>query len=130
MKSDKRAKRLAKQLFSYCHGDGLLDEDRTRQVVKRLIASGRRDGPAILAYLSRLVRLDLAQHAANIESASPLAANLQSSIQASLLRRYGPGLHTTFILRPSLIGGMRIQVGSDVYDGSILARLTAIDKGF
>jgi F-type H+-transporting ATPase subunit delta len=130
MKSNKRAKRQAKQLLSLCHVEGLLDEDRTRQVVQRVIATGRRDGPAILGYLLRLVRLDLAQHAANVESASPLAADLQSSIQASLLRRYGPGLNTTFTLRPSLIGGMRIQVGSDVYDGTVLARLAAFEKSF
>jgi len=130
MKSNKRVKRQAKQLFSLCQVEGLLDEDRTRQVVQRVIATGRRDGPAILAYLLRLVRLDLAQYAANVESASPLAADLQSSIQASLLRRYGPGFNMTFTLRPSLIGGMRIQVGSDVYDGSVLARLTAFEKSF
>jgi F-type H+-transporting ATPase subunit delta len=130
MKSNKRAKRQAKQLLSLCHVEGRLDEDRTRQVVQRVIATGRRDGPAILAYLLRLVRLDLAQYAANVESASPLAADLQSSIQASLLRRYGPGLNTTFALRPSLIGGMRIQVGSDVYNGTVLARLAAFEKSF
>src|SRR5215470_5519204 len=130
MKSNKRAKRQAKQLFSLCHVEGLLDEDRTRQVVQRVIATGRRNCPAILAYLLRLVRLDLAQHVANVESASPLAPDLQSSIQASLLRQYGPGLKTTFSLRPSLIGGMRIQVGSDVYDGSVLGRLAALEKSF
>jgi F-type H+-transporting ATPase subunit delta len=130
MKSNRRAKRLAKQLLCICHVEGLLDEDRTRQVVKRVIASGRRDCPAILAHFLRLVRLDLAQHAANVESAGPLSAGLQSAIQASLLRRYGSGLNMTFTLRPSLIGGVRIQVGSDVYDGSVLARLTAFEKGF
>jgi F-type H+-transporting ATPase subunit delta len=130
MKSNKRAKRQANQLFSLCHLEGLLDEDRTRQVVRGVIATGCRDCPAILAYLLRLVRLDLAQHVANVESASPLTADLQSSIQASLLRQYGPGLKTTFNLRPSLIGGMRIQVGSDVYDGSVLGRLAALEKSF
>jgi F-type H+-transporting ATPase subunit delta len=130
MKSNKRAKRQAKQLLSLCRVGSLLDEDRTRQVVQRVIATRRRDCPAILAYFLRLVRLDLAQHAANVESASPLAADVQSAIQASLLRRYGPGLNTTFALRPSLIGGVRIQVGSDVYDGSVLARLTAFEKSF
>jgi F-type H+-transporting ATPase subunit delta len=130
MKSNKRAKRQAKQLFSLCRVGSLLDENRTRQVVQRVIASGRRDCPAILAHFLRLVRLDLAQHAANVESARPLSTDLQSAIQASLLRRYGSELNMTFHLRPSLIGGMRIQVGSDVYDGSVLARLTAFEKGF
>jgi F-type H+-transporting ATPase subunit delta len=130
MKSNKRAKRQAKQLFSFCRVGSLLDEDRARQVVQRVIASGRRDCPAILAHFLRLVRLDLSQHAANVESAGPLSADLQSAIQASLLRLYGSGLNMKFTLRPSLIGGVRIQVGSDVYDGSVLARLTAFEKGF
>jgi F-type H+-transporting ATPase subunit delta len=37
---------------------------------------------------------------------------------------------TTFAQRPSLIGGLRIQIGSDVYDGSVLARLTALKSSF
>ena len=32
-----------------------------------------------------------------------------------------PGHDTSFAHRPALIGGMRIQVGSDVYDGSVRA---------
>jgi len=130
MKSNKRAKRQAKELLGPCRVDSLLDEDRIRQVVQRVIAIGRRDCPAILKHFVRLVRLERAQHAANVESASPLPANLQSAIQASLLRRHGPGINTTFTLRPSLIGGVRIQVGSDVYDGSVLAQLTALEKRF
>ena len=130
MKSNKRAKRQAKQLLRLCRVDSLLDEDRIRQVVQRVIAIGRRDCPAILKHFVRLVRLERAQHAANVESASPLPANLQSAIQASLLRRHGPGINTTFTLRPSLIGGVRLQVGSDVYDGSVLAQLKAFEKRF
>ena len=130
MKSNNRAKRQAKELLSLCRVGGLLDEDRTRQVVQRVIATQRRDNPAILDHLLRLVRLDLAQHAANVESASPMGADLQSAIQASLVRRYGPGLQMTFAVRPALIGGVRVQVGSDVYDGSVLARLTAFEQSF
>ena len=67
---------------------------------------------------------------AKIESATPLPSNLQIDILASLARRYGPGLTSTFTIRPSLIGGVRIQVGSDLYDDSVLARLTAIEANF
>ena len=130
MKTNKRGRRQAKRLLSLCRLDSILDEDRTREVVQRVIAARRRDCATILADFLRLVRLDLRQHVADVESASSLAADLQSSIQASLLRRYGPGLNTTFTLRSSLIGGMRIQVGSDVYDGSVLARLAAFEKSF
>jgi F-type H+-transporting ATPase subunit delta len=129
MKINRRAKRDAKQLFRLCLVNGLLDENRVRQVVQR-VAAGHADGSAILSHLGRLVRLDVARHTATIESVTPLPADLQAAIEASLTRRYGPGLTTAFALRPALIGGMRIQVGSDVYDGSVRAGLAALEKSF
>lgn len=130
MIAKRQAKRKAKQLFRYCLADGVLDENRTRQVVQHIIAAGYRDCPAILAQFLRLVRLDRAEHTASIESAAPLPADLRTAIQTGLLRQYGPGLTTAFSDCPSLIGGVRIQVGSDLYDGSVLARLVALEKSF
>ncbi len=130
MKINKRAKRETKQLFRFCLVDGRLDENRVRQVVQRVVAAGHRDCLAILSQFRRLVRLDLARHTATIESATPLPADLQVAVEASLTRRYGPGLATTFAHRPALIGGVRIQVGSDVYDGSVRARLMALERSF
>ncbi len=46
------------------------------------------------------------------------------------MRRYGAALRTTFVLQPALIGGLRIQVGSDVYDGSVRAGLAALERSF
>ncbi len=130
MKINKRAKREAKQLFRFCLVNSLLDEKRVRHVVQRIVAARYRDCPAILAHFLRLVKLELARHTATIESATPLPADLQAAIEAGLARRYGPGLTTTVGQRPALIGGMRIQVGSDVYDGSVRAGLAALEKSF
>ena len=130
MKISKRAKREAKQLFRFCLVNGVLDEQRVRRVVQHLLAAGQRNCPAILSHFERLVKLDLAQHMATIESATPLPADLQATIQAGLTRRYGRGFATTFAHRPALIGGVRIQVGNDVYDGSVRAGLAALEKSF
>jgi F-type H+-transporting ATPase subunit delta len=130
MKIGKRAKREAKQLFRFCLADSMLDENRVRQVVQRVVAAGRRDGPAILSHFRRLVKLELARHTATIESATPLPADLQAAIEGGLARRYGRGLVTAFAHRPALIGGVRIQVGSDVYDGSVRAGLAALEQSF
>jgi F-type H+-transporting ATPase subunit delta len=126
----KQAKREAKHLFRLCCVDSALDEGRTRQAVQQVVATGRRDSRVILAEFLRLVRLDRAQHSASVESATPLTAELRAATQAGLTRLYGPGLTTSFSDRPSLIGGMRIQVGSDVYDGSVLAGLAALEQRF
>ena len=130
MRITRKAKRTAKELFRLCLVDGLMDENRVRLVVGRVIAAGQRDCPAILAHFRRLVRLDRARHTALIESAASLPADIQTALRAGLGRRYGPGLATAFAQRPELIGGVRIQVGSDVYDGSVRAGLAALEKRF
>ena len=130
MGANKQAKREARQLFRLCLVNSLLDENLVRQVAQRVVAARRRNCRDVLAFFLRLVRLDQARHIATIESAAPLPAELQAATQASLMRLYGPGLATSFACRPSLIGGMRIQVGSDVYDGSVQARLAALEKSF
>ena len=43
---------------------------------------------------------------------------------------YGSKINTSFAHRPTLIGGMRIKVGSDVYDGSLKGALAALEKNF
>ena len=130
MKITKRAKREAQQLYRFCLVNGLLDENRVRQVVQRVIATDKRACPPILAHFLRLVKLEYAEHVATIESATPLPSDLRTIVQAGLTQRYGPGLTTDFIERPELIGGMRIQVGCDVYDGSVRAALDALAKSF
>jgi len=130
MKSNKQAKREAKQLFRLCQVNGLADQNRTEKVARAVAAAGYRDCHRILGHFLRLVTLDRARHTANIESSAPLPESLQAAIRDGLSRRFGPGLTTTFGERPELIGGVRIQVGSDVYDGSVRAGLAALEKSF
>ena len=130
MKTSKQTKRDAKRLFRTCLVNGLLDESRTRQVVQRIIESKRRGDLALLSHFRRLVKLEHARHTAEVESAVPVPADLRASIQAGLARAYGPGISASFVHNPGLIGGMRIKVGNDVYDGSVRARLAALEKNF
>jgi len=59
-----------------------------------------------------------------------LPADLRASVQAGLRSTYGPGIDILFVHRPALIGGMRVKVGSDVYDGSVQSGLAALERGF
>lgn len=130
MKISKQARRDAKQLFSSCRVNGLLDEHRVRQVVKEVVAKRPRGYVAILSHFQRLVKLDVERRTARIESALPPSDSLKSSVTANLTKRYGSGLNITFGVNPELIGGLRVKVGSDVYDGSIKARLGALEESF
>ena len=127
MKIAKQARRDAKELFHACRVNGLLDEAKVRQVVQQVIAAKPRGYFAILSHFQRLVKLDLDRRTARVESAVPLAEPQQASIQSNLTRRYGAGLIFAFNQNPALIGGLRVQVGSDVFDGSVEARLAGLE---
>ena len=130
MKTSKLARREAKQLFRSCVVNGVLAEDRVRQAVKRVIEAKPRGYFGILSHFQRLVKLELDRRSARIESAVALPAELQARLQAGLTRRYGDGLNYSFAQKPALLAGLRIKVGSDVYDGSVQARLAALEQSF
>jgi F-type H+-transporting ATPase subunit delta len=130
MKSTREIKREAKHLFRLCFVNGSLDEDRVRSVLQGILGSKRRGSLPLAGQFQRLVVLDRLSHMAKVESAVPLPEDLQANVQASLVRAYGPELNTSFADNPTLIGGMRIRVSSDVYDGSIKGGLDALENRF
>jgi F-type H+-transporting ATPase subunit delta len=130
MKAKRQALRAAKRLFRLCFINGALDDRRARQVVKGIIDSKRHSGVAILSYFRRLVEMDSNQHTAVVESAIPLSDQDYTKIQDQLKRVYGPSIRVDFTINTKLIGGIKIKVGSDLYDGSIQGRLTELEKTF
>ncbi len=130
MKISKQARRDGKELFRSCVVNGLLDENRARQAVSAVIAQKPRGYVAILSQLERLIKLDIQRRTAKVESAVTLSPEQQSAVTADLGRRYGAGLNISFAQNPSLLGGLRIKVGSDVYDGSVRARLENLREAF
>ena len=130
MKISKQARRDAKALFMSCRRDSVLDEGKVREVVQKVIAARPRGYQATLAHFQRLVKLDIERRAARVESATPLSSAQQAELTASLGRNYGPGLNISFSHNPSLLGGLRIKVGSDVVDGTVQGRLDALAESF
>jgi F-type H+-transporting ATPase subunit delta len=130
MKISKQARRDAKDLFRGTIKNGVLDEGRVRQTVSAVLKQKPRGYVKILSHFQRLLKLEIDRRTAKVESATALTAPEQAVIQQNLTRRYGPGLTLAFTQNPALIGGMRVQVGSDVYDGSVQGRLNALKESF
>ena len=128
MKVSKLARREAKQLFRICLVGGLIDERRARQAVTQVIAQKPRGYVGILNHFQRLVKLDIAKHTAHVESAVPLTPEFKNQVSANLAARHGVGLNLSFDTNPALIGGMRIKFGSDVFDGSVQAKLASLTE--
>ena len=130
MKISKLAQREARQLFRNCQVNGLLDENRARQTVTLLLAKKPHGYVEILSRLHRLVKLELERRAARVESATPLPADLQADVTGRIRQIYGPGADIAFSQNPALLGGLRVQVGSDLYDGSVRTRLEKLEQSF
>src|ERR1700744_1310596 len=130
MKISKQAQRDARQLFRNCQVNGLLDENRMRQTLALLAQKKPRGYVGILTRLQRLIKLNTEQRAATVESATPLSAEQRNQVSSQLNGLYGAGLAIAFTETPALIGGLRIQVGSDLYDGSVKTRLEKLEQSF
>jgi F-type H+-transporting ATPase subunit delta len=126
MKISKQSRRDAKTLISACRVNGLLDEGRVRNAVAQVIAQKPRGYVGTLKQFQRLVKLDIDRRTARVENAVETTPAQMAAIKANLEARYGAGLNLSFWLNPALIGGLRIKVGSDIYDGSVAGRLAEI----
>lgn len=126
MKSPREARKTARTLFGDCMADGRLDAARVRAVTEALAAEKPRGYLAILQAFARRVRLEMERRHAVIESASPLTDAEMKELRADLARVHGDDLTFETAVRPGLIGGLRVRVGSDVWDGSVAGRLAAL----
>ena len=130
MKTSKQARRDAKALFQSCRSNGVLDENKVREVVQKVIAAKPRGYMGVLQHFQRLVKLDIDRRTARIESATPLSTAQQNELNGTLARQYGQGLQISFEHNPALLGGLRIKVGSDVVDATVQGRLDALAESF
>jgi F-type H+-transporting ATPase subunit delta len=130
MKISKVASTTARRLFGLCQQDGRLDEDKLRSVIAKLVNEKPRDFHPILAALQRLTRLELDRRKVTVESAAALDDYTRNRVVGALLRQYGEGLIFSWQTNPELIGGLRIRVGNDVFDGSVQGRLNRLAAAF
>ncbi len=130
MKISRQAQREAKQLFQACHVEGNLNDDKARETVNLLLEKKPRDFVAVLSHFHRLIKLDVQRRTADIQSAVALDENQQEEVRENLSKLYGNNLNYTFTENGELLAGMRVKVGSDVFDGSVRTRLTNLKESF
>jgi len=128
MKINKEIRRLSREMLRASFTDGQLDPGRITSLVDSLIARKPRNCVAILQNYMRLLRLELEKRRARIETANAVDPETSSKVIANLKKKYGNDLTTDFVVNPQLLGGMRIRVGSDVWDGTVRNRLERLQQ--
>ena len=105
-------------------------DEKLRRVFKKVAESKPRGWQAILHELKRLTRLEMERRQVLVESAEALDEASQERVKGSLAKQYGDDLSFEFKVSPGLLGGMRVRVGNDVWDGSVKTRLDRLANSF
>lgn len=83
-------------------------------------------GRSFAGALTRLVELAAAERdrsVAYVTVAEPLSDAEEERLGATLAQRYGRQVAVKVTVDPSVLGGARVQIGSDLYDGTVSRRL-------
>jgi F-type H+-transporting ATPase subunit delta len=128
VKINKEIRRLSREMLRASFTDGQLDPGRIASVVDSLIARKPRNYIDVLKNYRRLLRVEVEKRRVRIETASEVDREASSKVIENLKKRYGNDLTTEFVVNPQLLGGMRIRVGSDVWDGTVRNRLELLQQ--
>ena len=123
MKLNKESRKLSKALFRGSFVNGALDAARVTQVTDHVVQAKPRNYIGVLKELARLIRLEAAKKQATVESFADLDATEKAALTQALRTRYGADVTTSFKTNPAVLGGIRIQIGSDVLDATVRTRL-------
>ena len=128
MQIPKEARRNARELFESALDDsGRPNAAKALSIADLVLKASPRHSLQILKEFMRLIRLETAKHHAVIESAVTLDEATRASILNFLQVRDGGTVTIETKVVPSLIGGARIRLGSEVWDATVLSRLSALN---
>ncbi|WPX40762.1 F0F1 ATP synthase subunit delta [Akkermansia sp. N21116] len=123
MKISKDTQTKARRLLKLCMVNGFLDHARVRTIARTLAERKPRNYLPLLSAFANLVRLELAKKTVTVQSAVPLTDAEKSDIASGLEQKYGPGLDYDWSILPELIGGIHLQIGDNVLDGTLKTRI-------
>lgn len=128
MKINKEIRQLSREMLRASFTDKQLDKGKIAALVQSLVTKKPRHYLDVLQHYKRLLRLEIEKRHARIESAMKLDSETSKKIVDRLKRKYGSDLTVDFEVEPALLGGLRVRVGSDVWDGTLRNRLERLQQ--
>jgi F-type H+-transporting ATPase subunit delta len=97
---------------------------QTISIVSQLVQQprGRRIGE-LLRNAAAIVADESNELVAVVTSAGPIDAAQIERLERGLAKQFGRSLRVNLLIDPSILGGLRVQVGDEVIDGTVSTRL-------
>ncbi len=97
----------------------------TVAIVRQLVLQPRgRSAREALRQAAGIVAAQAGQTIATVVTAAPLPAAQTERLRAALAAKYGTELRINEVVDPAILGGLRVQIGDEVIDGSVASRIT------
>ena len=123
MKRDKKITQFAKKLVELSKEGGVVTEAKVTEVLAGLKQVQPRQYLAILKSYLAYIRRELAAQTAVVATPSALSDDALKAIEAKFSSVYGRPIKAVAENDSSLIAGVRVRVGDDLYDASVAGRL-------
>lgn len=124
----KKAQQTARQFFRLSLVEGLLSPERVAGVLEYIEAHPLENSLQVLKAYHRLIAAEVAKGQAVVEHAGSVDNAILKTIAASLSKQYNRPVTAVAKANPSLIAGLRVRVGDDVYESSVAGRLQALSS--
>lgn len=128
MAADKQTKRLAKQLFKLSLANGAVSPDQVAGVLGWVEKRAPRHPLSLLRTYHRYIATELAKSRAVIEHAGPVSDLTLKLIESAMTQKYRRPVAAVAKPSPELLAGLRVRVGSDVYESSISRQLAVLSS--
>jgi F-type H+-transporting ATPase subunit delta len=122
----KIAQQFARQLFTLSVVDGAVSAERVAGVLDYVEKHTPANPVVLLKAYYRLIATELAKGEALVEHAGSIDDAMLAAIAAAMTRKYGRPVVATAKPNPSLIAGMRVHVGDDIYEASLAGQLAEL----
>ncbi len=126
MAASKQTKLLAKQLFKLSVVNGEVSAERVAGVLGWVEKHAPRQSLALLKAYHHRVAAELAKSRAVVEHAGNVNAAALAAIEAAMTKKYSRKVTATAKPNAALLAGVRVRVGSDVYESSVAGQLAAL----
>lgn len=95
----------------------------TLALAKQALAGSYRTVPAALEHYRRVAAEARGEYVATVRVVAPLSDGDRDRLTKALREQYGREIHVNEIVDPSVLGGIRVEIGDDVIDGTVSSRL-------
>lgn len=126
MAADKQTKLLAKQLFKLSVVNGEVSADRVAGVLGWIEKHQPRHPLALLQLYHRHIANEVAKSRAVVEHAGQVGAATLASIEAAMTKKYARKVTAVAQPNAALLAGLRVRIGSDIYESSVAGQLAAL----